>query len=122
MKIIILLVILVIIAGGNIITYNVGIENTANDIYAYEEGSPLQVLGINDCFNLEKGGVLETRDIRHGDVIMKTAYSNSDDWNNSGFENYEDSILFFIKTKLFLFMLFVVVIFAGMVIAAEMLL
>lgn len=122
MKIIILLVILVIIAGGNIITYNVGIENTANDIYTYEEGSPLHVLGINDCLNLEKGGVLETRDIRHGDIILETAYSNSDDWNTSNVENYEDIILFFIKTRLFLLISFVVVILVGMMITAEMLL
>ena len=59
MKITILLVILVIIAEGNIITNNIESGENSNSIYTYEEGHPFGALGVSR-------GIISTCDTNFG--------------------------------------------------------
>jgi|GEM_PF-1617946 len=123
MKITILLVILVIIAEGNIITNNIESGENSNSIYTYEEGHPFGALGVSR-------GIISTcdtnfggSDVKYGDIIMDAnCNSNNENWNNSKFEDYKDILLFFVQTRLFILMSFFMLILAGMIMAVEMLL
>lgn len=123
MKITILLVILVIIAEGNIITNNIESGENSNSIYTYEEGHPFGALGVSR-------GIISTcdtnfgeSDVKYGDIIMDAnCNSNDENWNNSKFEDYKDILLFLVKTRLFILMSFFMLILAGIIMAVEMLL
>lgn len=123
MKITILLVILVIIAEGNIITNNIESGENSNSIYTYEEGHPFGALGVSR-------GIISTcdtnfgeSDVKYGDIIMDAnCNSNDENWNNSKFEDYKDILLFLVQTRLFILMSFFMLILAGIIMAVEMLL
>lgn len=121
MKITILLVILVIIAEGNIITNNIESGENSNSIYTYEEGHPFGALGVSR-------GIISTcdtnfgeSDVKYGDIIMDAnCNSNDENWNNSKFEDYKDILLFLVQTRLFILMSFFMLILAGIIMAVEM--
>ena len=61
-------------------------------------------------------------DIQYGDIIIDDCNSSDENWNNSRFENYEDVLLFLVKTRLFILMSFFMLTLVGIIIAVEMLL
>lgn len=122
MKITILLVILVIIAEGNIITNNIESGEKASSIYTYEEWHPFRALEVNRGIITTGDTNFGERDIQYGDIIIDDCNSSDENWNNSRFENYEDVLLFLVKTRLFILMSFFMLTLVGIIIAVEMLL
>lgn len=123
MKITILLVILVIIAEGNIITNNIESGENSNSIYTYEEGHPFGALGVSRGIILTCDTNFGESDVKYGDIIMDAnCNSNDENWNNSKFEDYKDILLFLVQTRLFILMSFFMLILAGIIMAVEMLL
>lgn len=106
LKIVVFILIVSIIAAGNILTEKMLFAEKPSTAYTYEAGHPFHALGSNISTNLQQEKPIEIDykdNILHGDMYIKGYYSsNNGDWSNGRFENYTDVIKFFSRTRLFI--------------------
>lgn len=101
LKIVVFILIVSIIAAGNILTEKMVSSDKTSAAYTYEEGHPFHALGsnISDKLQQEKSIEIDYKDnILHGDMVIEGYYSsNNGEWSNGRLENYTDVLMFFLK-------------------------